>query len=101
MVPNGLSLIIGNAMKTQNKIISIPLYANSRDLIASQSLFSSAFYLVIPFLVLFMHDSLRLSGEVIGFVVGLRFFAQQIMYMKSEQLAHSIGGKNLLLFGIR
>lgn len=99
MVPNGLSLIIGNAMKTQNKIISIPLYANSRDLIASQSLFSSAFYLVIPFLVLFMHDSLRLSGEVIGFVVGLRFFAQQMMYMKSEQLAHSIGGKNLLLLG--
>lgn len=86
-------------MKTKNKIVSIPLYANPRDLITGQSLFSGAFYLVVPFLVLFMHDSLRLSGEIIGLVVGLRFFAQQMMYIKSTQLAHSIGGKNLLLLG--
>lgn len=66
---------------------------------ASQFIFNLGFYAVVPFLALFLRDDMRLSGGIIGLVLGLRTFSQQGMFMLGGALADRYGAKGVILCG--
>ncbi|AKE40519.1 Major Facilitator Superfamily transporter [Corynebacterium kutscheri] len=69
-------------------------------LLSTQMLFNIGFYLVVPFLAVYMSEDLRLGGAMIGLVLGVRTFSQQGMFFLGGALADRFGMKPILLTGI-
>ncbi|EMR6904661.1 TPA: MDR family MFS transporter [Serratia marcescens] len=68
-------------------------------LLGSQFVFNIGFYAVVPFLAIFLRDDMRLSGAVIGLVLGLRTFSQQGMFILGGALSDRYGAKAIILCG--
>ena len=71
-----------------------------RLLVFSQLVFNAGFYLVVPFLASYLEDDLRLSGALVGIILGLRAFSQQGLFFLGGALADWFGVKPLALTGI-
>ncbi|SES33956.1 MFS transporter [Corynebacterium cystitidis] len=78
----------------------VNLPATVQLLLVTQMLFNIGFYLVVPFLALYMTDSLAASAAMVGFVLGLRTFSQQGMFFVGGALADWWGIRPVLLTGI-
>ncbi|CAI1909926.1 Multidrug resistance protein MdtH [Serratia liquefaciens] len=68
-------------------------------LLGSQFVFNIGFYAVVPFLAIFLRDDMRLSGGVIGLILGLRTFSQQGMFILGGTLSDRYGAKVVILSG--
>ncbi|QZY83023.1 MFS transporter (plasmid) [Klebsiella sp. CTHL.F3a] len=68
-------------------------------LLGSQFVFNIGFYAVVPFLAIFLRDDMRLSGAIIGLVLGLRTFSQQGMFILGGALSDRYGAKVVILSG--
>ncbi len=68
-------------------------------LLGSQFVFNIGFYAVVPFLAIFLRDDMRLSGAIIGLVLGLRTFSQQGMFILGGALSDRYGAKVIILCG--
>ena len=68
-------------------------------LLASQFIFNTGFYAVVPFLAIFLRDDMLLSGAAIGLVLGLRTFSQQGMFLVGGALTDRFGGRAIILCG--
>ena len=68
-------------------------------LLASQFIFNTGFYAVVPFLAIFLRDDMLLSGAAIGLVLGLRTFSQQGMFLVGGALTDKFGGRVIILSG--
>ncbi|MFS2223207.1 hypothetical protein JWF83_12065 [Pantoea sp. B65] len=66
-------------------------------LLASQFIFNTGFYAVVPFLALFLRDDMLLSGAAIGRVPSLRIFSQQGMFLVGGALTDRFGGRAIIL----
>ncbi|PTA73973.1 MFS transporter, partial [Serratia sp. Nf2] len=64
-------------------------------LLGSQFAFNIGFYAVIPFMAIFLHDNMRLSGAIIRLVIGLRTF----MFILGVTLSDLYGAKRVILWG--
>ncbi|MBS0848311.1 MFS transporter [Citrobacter sp. JGM124] len=74
-------------------------YAPPSLLLASQFIFNTGFYAVVPFLAIFLRDDMLLSGAAIGLVLGLRTFSQQGMFLIGGALTDKLGGRKIILSG--
>lgn len=68
-------------------------------LLASQFIFNTGFYAVVPFLAIFLRDDMLLSGAAIGLILGLRTFSQQGMFLVGGALTDRFGGRTVILCG--
>lgn len=68
-------------------------------LLASQFIFNTGFYAVVPFLAIFLRDDMLLSGASIGLVLGLRTFSQQGIFLVGGALTDRFGGRVIILCG--
>nr|WP_281248250.1 MFS transporter [Corynebacterium pacaense] len=66
----------------------------------TQMMFNIGFYLVVPFLAVYMTQSLAAGGAMIGLVLGLRTFSQQGLFFLGGGLTDRFGVKPVLLVGI-
>jgi len=82
------SLSSGNVKRTSPWLLS-----------GSQFVFNIGFYAVVPFLAIYLRDSLLLSGAIIGLIIGLRTFSQQGMFLVGGALADRFGGRVVILCG--
>lgn len=69
-------------------------------LLFSQFAFNVGFYLVVPFLASYLETDLRLSGALIGLILGLRTFSQQGLFFLGGAVTDWLGVKPVLLLGI-
>lgn len=75
------------------------LTAPLRLLMLTQLGFNIGFYLVVPFLAAYMENELRLTGAVIGAVLGLRTFSQQGMFFVGGAIADRWGVWRSIVIG--
>lgn len=69
-------------------------------LLATQLLFNVGFFMVLPYLAGYLDGELRLPGTIVGFVLGLRTFSQQGMFVVGGTLSDRFGPKPIILVGI-
>lgn len=68
-------------------------------LLSSQFIFNIGFYAVVPFLAVYLRDSMQLSGALIGLILGLRTFSQQGMFIFGGALSDRYGARAVILCG--
>ena len=68
-------------------------------LLSNQFIFMLGFYLVVPFLAIFMRDDLGMESVAIGLVLGIRTFAQQGLFIVGGAFADKLGARRLILIG--
>lgn len=67
--------------------------------LSTQYFFNVGFYMVVPFIAIFLRDDMAMPGAVIGLVLGLRTFSQQGMFLIGGALSDSLGPRRLILLG--
>lgn len=67
--------------------------------LSSQLVFNIGFYMVVPFIAIFLRDEMLLPGAVIGLVLGLRTFSQQGLFIFGGALSDWLGPRRLILLG--
>lgn len=68
-------------------------------LLVNQFIFMLGFYMVVPFLAVFMREDLALTSAAIGLVLGMRTFAQQGLFVVGGAFADMLGPRKLILLG--
>lgn len=68
-------------------------------LLVNQFIFMLGFYMVVPFLAVFMREDLALQSAAIGLVLGMRTFAQQGLFILGGAFADALGPRKLILLG--
>lgn len=68
-------------------------------LLSNQFLFMLGFYMVVPFLAIFMREDLGMESVAIGLVLGLRTFSQQGLFIVGGAFADRLGARRLILLG--
>ncbi|WP_123958998.1 MFS transporter [Corynebacterium pseudopelargi] len=76
------------------------LSTQAKLLLWTQFAFNVGFYLVVPFLAIYMADTLGIAGATIGVILGLRTFSQQGLFVLGGILSDRFGLKPVLLSGI-
>ncbi|WP_308259352.1 MFS transporter [Pseudonocardia sp. H11422] len=71
----------------------------ARLLVATQLAFNIGFYLVLPYLASHLATELALGGAVVGFVLGLRTFSQQGLFVVGGILTDRFGAKPVIVAG--
>lgn len=71
----------------------------SRVLMVNQFTINLGFYMLVPYLAVYLGGTLGLAAWVVGFVLGVRNFAQQGMFLVGGTLADRLGYKNLIVAG--
>lgn len=69
-------------------------------LLGTQMMFNVGFYVVVPFLAVYMSQDLRAGGAMIGLVLGVRTFSQQGMFFVGGALTDRLGVRRMLLTGM-
>lgn len=69
-------------------------------LLFSQFAFNVGFYLVVPFLASYFEEDLKLTGGLIGIILGLRTFAQQGLFFLGGAITDWLGVKPVVLAGV-
>lgn len=67
--------------------------------LSSQFIFNIGFYMVVPFIAIFLREDMLLPGTVIGLVLGLRTFSQQGLFIFGGALSDWLGPRRLILLG--
>lgn len=67
--------------------------------LSSQFVFNIGFYMVVPFLAIFLREEMLLPGAVVGLVLGLRTFSQQGLFVFGGVLSDWLGPRRLILLG--
>jgi len=67
--------------------------------LSSQFVFNIGFYMVVPFIAIFLREDMLLPGTVIGLVLGLRTFSQQGLFIFGGALSDWLGPRRLILLG--
>ncbi|WP_449394356.1 MFS transporter [Devosia riboflavina] len=67
--------------------------------LSSQFFFNIGFYMVVPFLAIFLREDMLLPGSVVGLVLGLRTFSQQGLFIFGGALSDWLGPRRLILLG--
>jgi len=75
------------------------LPANSLLLLSNQLVFNLGFYMVVPFLAVYLREDMALTGSAIGLVLGLRTFSQQGLFVFGGALSDRLGPRRLILLG--
>ena len=70
-----------------------------RLLIATQFAFNIGFFAVLPFLAEHLGDAVGMAGWLVGFVLGLRTFSQQGLFVVGGALADRHGVRPVVLAG--
>lgn len=68
-------------------------------LLSNQFIFMLGFYMVVPFLAIFMREDLGMESVAIGLVLGVRTFAQQGLFILGGAFADRLGARRLILLG--
>jgi MFS family permease len=68
-------------------------------LLSNQFIFMLGFYMVVPFLAIFMREDLGMESIAIGMVLGIRTFAQQGLFIVGGAFADRLGARRLILLG--
>ena len=68
-------------------------------LLSNQFIFMLGFYMVVPFLAIFMRQDLGMESVAIGLVLGIRTFAQQGLFIVGGAFADRLGARRLILLG--
>lgn len=63
-------------------------------------MFNIGFYIVVPFLAVYMSQDLQAGGALIGLVLGVRTFSQQGMFFVGGALTDRFGVRTMLLTGM-
>ncbi|MER5195538.1 MDR family MFS transporter [Streptomyces sp. NPDC002755] len=78
---------------------SPPLSPLLRLLILTQLAFNVGFFAVLPFLAEHLGDAVGMAGWLVGFVLGLRTFSQQGLFVVGGALADRYGVRPVVLAG--
>ncbi|GAA1286463.1 MFS transporter [Saccharothrix xinjiangensis] len=70
-----------------------------RLLVGTQFAFNLGFYAVLPYLATHLGEDLGLAGWLVGFVLGLRTFSQQGLFVVGGALADRFGPRPAVLVG--
>ncbi|WP_327186009.1 MDR family MFS transporter [Streptomyces sp. NBC_01334] len=76
-----------------------PLSPLLRLLIVTQLAFNMGFFAVLPFLAGHLGDAVGMAGWLVGFVLGLRTFSQQGLFVVGGALADRYGVRPVVLAG--
>ncbi|MCZ4066585.1 MFS transporter [Microbacterium sp. H37-C3] len=76
-----------------------PRAARTPVLLATQFLFNTGFYAVVPFLALVLTEDFGVAATTVGLILGVRTFAQQGMFLVGGVLADRIGARRVILLG--
>ncbi|MFE2443864.1 MFS transporter [Streptomyces melanosporofaciens] len=68
-------------------------------LMANQFTINLGFYMLMPYLAAYLSGPLGLAGWVVGFVLGVRNFSQQGMFLVGGTLADRLGYKPMIVAG--
>ena len=67
--------------------------------LSTQFFFNVGFYMVVPFLAIFLREDMLLPGSIVGLVLGLRTFSQQGLFLFGGALSDWLGPRRLILLG--
>lgn len=67
--------------------------------LSTQFFFNVGFYMVVPFLAIFLRENMLLPGSIVGLVLGLRTFSQQGLFLFGGALSDWLGPRRLILLG--
>lgn len=76
-----------------------PRAARTPVLLATQFLFNTGFYAVVPFLALVLTEDFGIAATTVGLILGVRTFAQQGMFLVGGVLADRMGARRVILLG--
>ncbi|HEY8575263.1 MAG TPA: MFS transporter [Devosia sp.] len=68
-------------------------------LLSSQFVFNVGFYMVVPFLAIYLREDMLLAGSIVGLVLGLRTFSQQGLFVFGGALSDALGPRRMILLG--
>lgn len=71
----------------------------ARLLLLTQLVFNLGFYLVVPYIAVYMAEDLLMAAAAIGIVLGVRTFSQQGLFFVGGALADRFGTKPVVLTG--
>ncbi|GGG81634.1 MFS transporter [Corynebacterium pelargi] len=98
--PHGCGFSFINPNLFAMNVIWKGLSTQAKLLLWTQFAFNIGFYLVVPFLAIYMADTLGIAGATIGLILGLRTFSQQGLFVLGGILSDRFGLKPVLLSGI-